>query len=71
MPLQKVHRTKIQHGIKTSVVLAETTIQNYAKNGLGCFGSSNIHSKKTGICQNKCVKCQFLDLPSPTIQGYI
>ena len=26
---------------------------------------------QTGICQNKCVKCQFLDLPSPTIQGYI
>ena len=28
-------------------MLAETTIQNYAKNGLGGFGSSNIHSNLT------------------------
>ena len=29
------------------------------------------YALRTGICQNKCVKCQFLDLPSPTLQGYI
>ena len=50
-----------------------STISNFAppKRGFGHSAISAQSALRTGICQNKCVKCQFLDLPSPTLQGYI